>query len=151
MTAAATNAAAAAAAAAAMGYLPGGASIPGVGDLTGWDPQLAKELEALLHDDPVVALPPELMWHPHSAPLPTLPSLVALGAGHSNPAAAAAVAAAAAAAVDAGHGLDQSASCPGDAMTAAAAAAVAAAAASAGQQQPEVNCDGEPMSPTLLR
>ena len=38
-----------------------GQGIPGVGDVSGWDPQLARELEALLQDDPVVALP-ELMW-----------------------------------------------------------------------------------------
>lgn len=36
----------------------GDLAIPGVADLSMWDPQLAKELEALLHDDPIIGLPP---------------------------------------------------------------------------------------------
>ncbi|KAL4539548.1 hypothetical protein Ndes2437B_g02083 [Nannochloris sp. 'desiccata'] len=33
------------------------AGYPGVADLSGWDPNLAKELEALLSDDPIIELP----------------------------------------------------------------------------------------------
>jgi hypothetical protein len=118
---------------------------PGVADLSGWDPNLAKELEALLSDDPIIELPPnylanaasgalggipataigalnqlqpQLLEYTGSGPTPNLlpnVNLQRLNTGDGN-----------------GNGGDGN-------------------GAAAAPEQPELGCDGQPLSPTLLR
>jgi SBP domain len=56
---------------------------PGVADLSGWDPNLARELEALLSDDPIIELPPNFIATAASGALGGVAS-VAIGANNIN-------------------------------------------------------------------
>lgn len=114
-----------------------GQSIPGVGDVSGWDPQLARELEALLQDDPVVALP-ELMW---SSQLGAAAAVAAAGGrlGSMAPPPAPGMLP-----PTARLQLDHAASCP-------APQELALPRENGGYHVTELGCDGQPLSPTLLQ